>query len=274
MLSIIFLILCIIITMIQHTFSLLDGIGERFERHLWRRGILTWDDFCSCDEILGINPLRKNSYDSQLMDLSNALLKGNSEFFASVMKRSEHWRLFEEFGDEAVCLDIETNGLHFKDGGYITLIGLYDGFDWKYLLRGENLTPQNLYRELSGYKYLITFSGTIFDMPFIANSFPNLKINIPHFDLCTASRKLGIKGGLKKIETLFDIPRDDSVRGFNGYDAVRLWRNFQKGSPEARELLLTYNMQDTINLLTLANIFYKMMRNHSGIDNYTGIRNV
>ncbi len=260
--------------MIRNTFSLLNGIGERFERYLWRKGILTWDDFCNCEKITGINPARKDSYDRQLSELSSQLLKGNAEFFASVMKRSEHWRLFEEFRGEAVCLDIETNGLHYKYGGYITLIGLYDGFDWKYLIRGENLSSKNLYRELNGYKYLITFYGSVFDMPFILNSFPDLKINIPHYDLCTASRKLGIKGGLKKIETLFDIPRDDSVKGFNGYDAVRLWQRFQNGSFAARELLLKYNMQDTVNLFTLADILYKMMRRHSGIDNYTGVRNV
>jgi len=256
--------------MIRNTFSLLNGIGEKFERHLWRNGILTWDDFCNCKEISGIKPYRKNYYDDILNVLSCQLHKGNAEFFASVMRKTEHWRLFEEFRGQAVCLDIETNGLHYKYGGYITLVGLYDGFDRKYLLRGENLTQENLCRELSGYKYLITFSGTMFDVPFIVSSFPEIEFNIPHFDLCIASRRLGIRGGLKKIETMFDISRDASVKGFNGYDAVKLWRHFQKGSLEARELLLIYNMQDTENLLGLADILYKMMRSRSGIEEYTG----
>ncbi len=228
--------------MIRNTFSLLNGIGERFERRLWSRGIITWDDFCQCSEILGINPLKKKLYDSQLNILSNELINANAKFFASAIKRAEHWRLFEEFKGDIVCLDIETNGLHFRYGGYITLVGFYNGFDWKYLIRGENLTAENLKRELDGYKYLITFYGAVFDMPFLVNSFPEITFNIPHFDLCVAARKLGIKGGMKKIEEFFGIPRDDSVKGFNGYDAVKLWRHFQNGSLEARQLLLNYNI--------------------------------
>lgn len=259
--------------MIRNTFSLLNGIGERFERRLWRKGILTWDDFCNCSEIIGIKPLNKNLYDSRLNILSNELIKGNAEFFASALKRTEHWRLFEEFKGDVVCLDIETNGLHFRYGGYITLVGLYNGFDWKYLIRGENLTSENLLKELNGYKYLITFYGAVFDVPFLLNSFPEVKLNIPHFDLCIAARKLGIKGGMKKIEDFFDIPRDASVKGFNGYDAVKLWQHFQRGSLEARQLLLNYNMYDTVNLLKLADILYQMLKSRSGIDSYTGEKN-
>lgn len=259
--------------MIRNTFSLLNGIGEKFERRLWRNGILTWDDFCNRSQIFGINHSKKNLYDGQLNILSNELLKGNAQFLATAIKRNEHWRLFEEFKGDVVCLDIETNGLHFKYGGYITMVGLYDGLDWKYLIKGETLSSKNLLKELNGYKYLITFSGAGFDVPFLRNSFPDVKFNIPHFDLCIAARKLGIKGGMKKIEDFFGIPRDDSVKGFNGYDAVKLWRHCQKGSLEARQLLLNYNMYDTINLLRLADILYKMLRSRSGIDSYTGEKN-
>lgn len=247
---------------------LLNGIGEKFERRLWQRGILTWDDFRNLDVIPGLNPFRKNLYDNELLKLSGELSRGNAEFFAHFIKRNQHWRLFEEFKGEAVCLDIETNGLHMRYGGYITLVGLYDGIEWRYLIKDENLTPQNLYRALKGYKYLITFGGTFFDIPFLENSFSNIRINIPHFDLCCASQKLGLKGGLKKLEALYGISRDESVSGFNGYDAVKLWRYTQKGSLQARELLLRYNMHDTVNLYYLADILYKTLRNQTGIDNY------
>ncbi len=254
--------------MIRHTFSVLNGIGEKFERHLWRKGILTWDDFLSRENVTGLSFHRKELYNNELKKLSGELLKGNAEFFFHFIKRNQHWRLFEEFKGDAVCLDIETNGLPIRYGGYITLVGFYDGFEWRYLMKDENLTPHNLYRELNGYKYLITFAGTAFDIPFLKNSFSNLKINIPHFDLCTASRKLSIKGGLKKLEALYGIERDESVAGFDGYDAVKLWRHYQKGSLEARELLLTYNRYDTVNLFKLADILYSAMRTHSGIDYY------
>ncbi len=260
--------------MIRHTFSILNGIGERFEHRLWRSGILTWDDFCRCKEILGIPTLKKLLYNSQLNILSDELNNRNSEFLASNIKKADHWRLFEEFKGDAVCLDIETNGLHYKYGGYITMVGLYNGFEWRYLIRGENLTSRNLSKELKGYKYLITFYGLVFDVPFLLNYFSDIRLNIPHFDLCMAARKLGINGGMKKIEDLFGIPRDLSVQGFNGYDAVKLWRLYQNGNLEARYLLMRYNMQDTVNLFRLAEIFYKMLRDRSGIDNYIGAKSV
>ncbi|MDH5203835.1 MAG: exonuclease, partial [Nitrospirota bacterium] len=96
--------------MIRHTFSVLNGIGEKLERHIWRRGILTWNDFSNYREIEGISPERKRVYDNQLMQFSSELSIGNAEYFAQIMKRREHWRLFDVFKKEAVCLDIETNG--------------------------------------------------------------------------------------------------------------------------------------------------------------------
>jgi len=255
--------------MIRQTFSLLNGIGEKLERHIWRKGILTWDDFCNCREIEGISPERKIIYDNQLLQASMELSFGNAEYFARIMKRREHWRLFDEFKNDAVCLDIETNGFQAGRGGYVTVVGFYDGHDWKSLVRGENLTTESLNRALSGYKCLITFSGAIFDVPFLLRSFPGVRFDIPHFDLCFAARRLGINGGLKKLEVLFGINRDESVKGMNGYDAVRLWEQTKNGSLEARELLLTYNREDTMSLLGIAEILYERLKHSTGIEEYS-----
>jgi uncharacterized protein YprB with RNaseH-like and TPR domain len=255
---------------IRHTFSLLNGVGERLERHIWRKGILTWDDFCRCEEIDGISPERKRLYDNQLMQCSAELGAGNAEFFAKTMKRREHWRLFDAFKDGAVCLDIETNGFQAGAGGYATVVGLYDGYDWRSLIYGENLTAGNLNKELSGYKCLITFFGASFDIPFLLRTLPGVRFDIPHFDLCFSARRLGMQGGLKRLETLFGIERDESVKGMNGYDAVKLWGDAGRGSLEARERLLTYNREDTINLMTLADIIYKKMKTSTGIEEHIG----
>lgn len=255
--------------MIRHTFSLLNGIGEKLERVLWKRGILTWDKFCTCKEIDGISPERKKLYDDQLAQASMELGVGNAEYFARIMKRREHWRLFDAFRDGAVCLDIETNGFQPGQGGYVTVVGLYDGHDWKSFVRGENLTTEGLNHALKGYKCLITFYGAAFDIPFLLRSFPGVRFDIPHFDLCFAARRLELNGGLKKLETLFGIERDEAVKGMSGYDAVKLWEQARKGNAEARELLLTYNREDTMNLLQLADILYQRMRSSTGIEEYT-----
>jgi len=253
---------------IKHTFSLLNGIGERLERRLWGNGILKWDDFCSLKDIEGISPEQKKAYDDQLTQCTLELSMGNAEYFAKIMKRREHWRLFDVFKNEAVCLDIETNGFQSRQGGYVTVVGIYDGHDWRCLIRGENLTAENLNRELAGYKCLITFYGASFDIPFLFRSLPGVRFDIPHFDLCFAARRLGINGGLKKLETMFGIERDDTIKGMNGYDAVKLWGHAASGSSEALELLLTYNREDTINLLGLADILYQNLRESTGIEKY------
>jgi uncharacterized protein YprB with RNaseH-like and TPR domain len=67
---------------------------------------------------------------------------------------------------------------------------------------------------------------------------------------------------------MFGIERDDAVRGMNGYDAVKLWGHAANGSSEALELLLTYNREDTINLLRLANLLYHDLKVSTGIEAY------
>ncbi len=73
---------------------------------------------------------------------------------------------------------------------------------------------------------------------------------------------------------MLGIERDESVKGMNGYDAVKLWEQAKRGSSEARELLLTYNMEDTKNLLEIAGVLYGRMRTLSGIEECTGEKKV
>jgi hypothetical protein len=79
---------------------------------------------------------------------------------------------------------------------------------------------------------------------------------MPHFDLCFAARRLGLSGGLKRIEQELGIRRDISVRGLDGWDAVRLWSRSCGGDAAARELLLAYNAADVDNLAPLAELLY------------------
>ncbi len=254
--------------MIKNTFCLLDGIGEKLERRLWREGILTWDDFIGADELLGFSEERKSFFDDCLLQDSKELLADNAAYFSQRIRRREHWRLFDFFKGDAVCLDIETNGLQPNNGGFMTVVGLYDGYEYRSLVRGENLTAQNLSRELSRYKCLVTFYGAAFDIPFIMRSFSEIKFDLPHFDLCFAAKRLGMKGGLKRLGQALDIVRDESVQGLDGYDAVKLWEHAKRGSREAMETLVRYNREDTVNLMQIASIFYDRLRQSTGIEEY------
>jgi uncharacterized protein YprB with RNaseH-like and TPR domain len=254
--------------MIRNTFSILHGIGERLERRLWKSGILTWEDFISAQDIDFINPCKKTFFDEHLSSALRELENANAGYFATIIRRREHWRLFDVFRGEAACLDIETNGFMPGNGGYVTVVGVYDGFDYRCFTRGENLTTENLKKEFSRYKYLITFFGAGFDVPYLMKAMPDLKFDIPHFDICFSSKKLGFRGGLKKLEVLLGIERDEAVRDFDGYDAIKLWEHAKRGSVEALELLKVYNREDTVNLSTIADIVYEKLCLQTGIREY------
>ncbi|HHW20207.1 ribonuclease H-like domain-containing protein [Thermodesulfovibrio thiophilus] len=257
--------------MIKNSFILLDGIGEKRERKLWKEGILTWEDFFQYQKILDIDYERKKLYDEFLYKALEALQNRDCCFFTKNLRKREHWRLFEDLLNNAVCLDIETNGYTVEKGGHVTVVGLYSPTGYQALVKGENLTGESLQQALDEYKYLITFYGSIFDIPFLKTEFPNLKIDhLPHFDLFFAAKRLGIQGGLKKLETLFLIEREDELKGLNGYDAIKLWQSYLKGSIDSLELLISYNRADTENLFYIGKIFYDMLRSQIGIEEFIG----
>lgn len=247
---------------------ILDGIGQRLERRLWREGILTWNHFLDAKKTSFINPQRKKFFDETLFFAYNELNEGNAEYFSATLKRYEHWRLFDVFRSDAAYLDIETNGLSPKSGGYVTLVGIYDGNEYKCFIRGENLTADALYEELSKYKYLITFFGSVFDIPFLKSCFRGLRFDIPHFDLCFGARRLGLRGGLKSLEPCFGIQRKDEIKGMDGYDAVLLWQEAERGCSRALDLLMLYNKEDTVNLFNIADIIYSRLKTLTGIEEY------
>jgi uncharacterized protein YprB with RNaseH-like and TPR domain len=254
--------------MIKNTFCILDGIGEKLERRLWREGILTWDDFTSAQSVLAFGSERKRMFDEALFHDDKELSAGNAGYFADRIRRREHWRLFDFFRENAVCLDIETSGFQPEAGGYVTVVGLYDGFDYKCLVKGENLNTENLKRELARYKCLVTFYGATFDVPFLQRTLGGVPFDIPHFDLCFAAKRLGYKGGLKKLEETLGIEREEAVKGLDGYDAVKMWDLSRKGSREALDLLIRYNREDTVNLMQIASLFYEKLRHSTGIEEY------
>lgn len=254
--------------MIENSFCILDGIGEKKEQKLWRDGILTWDDFVGAEDIKIFSPERKRLLNESLFRFQAELRSRNAGYFSRAVQRREQWRLFEAFRGETVCLDIETSGLMPDSGGYVTVVGLYDGYEYKCFLRDDNLSVEALNKELRNYKCLITFYGAAFDIPFLQRTFRGIEFPMPHFDLCFAAKRLGIKGGLKKLEHDFGIHRDESVQGLDGYDAVKLWEQARAGSTEALDRLICYNREDTVNLMQMAPILYERLKHSTGIEEY------
>lgn len=252
--------------MIKSTFTILEGIGRKTEKRLWAEGVKSWQDFLDSSNMPWISQIKKETYDQQLLEASEEIEKLNSRYFLDLLERRQHWRLFDSFKDHAVYLDIETTG-GSPNQGDLTVVGISNGRETKAFIQGINLTAENLEEAFYGARMLVTFYGSVFDIPFLRHKFPHLDLNLPHFDLCFATRRLGLKGGLKSVEAQVGIERDREVSWMNGWDAVIMWQAYRMfGRKQALDLLLKYNREDTENLTRLAQMVYQGLRRASGID--------
>lgn len=248
--------------MIRNTYIHLPGISQNTEKKIWEQGITDWNSFISKDKINKISPSKKIFYNNKLKEANHHLSNYNSEYFSGLMKPSETWRLFNYFKDDVVYLDIETDGLcRWND---ITVVGLFDGINTKTMIKDINLDFNTLKKELSRYKLIVTFNGASFDLPFIERRFPGTIPKVPHLDLRFACKKIGLSGGLKKIEEELGMRRRELVRGLDGGDALTLWKMYKgSGDEHYLNLLVEYNEEDIINLKRIAEHTYKELKNRA-----------
>ncbi len=245
--------------MIQNSFVFLERISSEKEKGLWQQGILNWDDFLRTKEIRGISAAAKKYYDRKIVEARRHLHLQNSSYFCDKLPAKEQWRLYEFFKEEAVYLDIETDGL--SDNNDVTLVGLFDGFDTKTMIRRVNLDWQLLRKELQKYKIIVTFNGSVFDIPFMKKRYGEIIPQIPHYDLRFCCSRLGLNGGLKKVEKQLNIRRSQIVENLYGGDAVQLYRMWRgSGDDYYLRLLVEYNEEDVINLKRIADYAYSELK--------------
>ncbi len=246
--------------MIKNTFLILERISEKKEKNLWSQGIKKWDDFLRAEKIKGIQSYTKKYYDRKIKEAVHKLYTFNSGYFVKKIPRTEHWRLYDFFKEDAVFLDIETSGL--EQDAYVSVIGLFDGINTKIMVKNINLNFNILKKELENYKIIITFNGSSFDLPRLERIYPKIIPDIPHFDLRHACSRVGLSGGLKQIEKKLGIKRkNEIVEKLYGGDIVKLWRRFvATGDDYYLNLLIEYNEEDVINLRQIADIVYEKLR--------------
>ena len=242
--------------MLESTFIFLKGVGEYTERRIWDDGVTTWEAFLSAPGLPGISSARKSLYDPAVAAAREQLLRRNARYFSRCLKPRDQWRLLDAFRDRTVFLDIETTGTGPHESE-VTMVGLYGAGRMTTLIRNESLTFQRLADELDRYDVIVTFFGSAFDLPFLKAKYPRLQLDQPHVDLCFAARRLGYHGGLKQIEATLGIARHSSVQGMDGWEAVRLWHQWQTGDEQALSRLVTYNAADTKNLEPLTEHLYR-----------------
>ena len=153
-------------------------------------------------------------------------------------------------------LDIETTGF-IGGNSYPTVVGIAVDFPGDCLttqLVGDRITPGAVLHVLEGVTTIYTFNGAGFDLPFLAwKPGVDLRRRFEHQDLMRVSRRAGLEGGLKVIETALGIPRN--LPDMRGYDAVLLWEMYlREDNPSALDMLLEYNREDVENLRVLRNI--------------------
>ena len=236
--------------MLQNTFQLVPGLGPVRERRLWSSGVTTWSDLA-----VRPGPVVSDRADPLLRaavsDAMAALRRGDVDRLASTLPASEHWRLFDAFGDDATYLDIETGDDVWGHEG-ISAIGFLDREGPRLLLAGRDL---HLFPALARkWSLLVTFNGLSFDAPILRRAFPDWVPPVCHIDLRHLLARLGHHGGLKRIETeisALNLMRPPHLRAIDGWDACRLFRRGREGDRTALRLFAEYNLYDVVNLRTL-----------------------
>jgi uncharacterized protein YprB with RNaseH-like and TPR domain len=249
--------------MLEHTFIHLPDFGPRRERRLWESGISAWDDFIAR---FGDSQYHR-SLCGRIKRSSDALKARDAAFFSEALPKGEAWRAFPSFSRVAY-VDIETTGLA-PATDYMTVVGLFDGEKVHSYVHGVNLA--DFRRDIAEYDTVITFNGSMFDLPFIRKSFPGIRLPPLHVDLRFLLASLDVRGGLKKIEQHFGMEREDDLKGMNGYDAVLLWQRYLKRKePAVLDRLVRYNAADITNLKALMEWAYREKRARTGFDEISG----
>ena len=243
--------------MLQSTFVHAPWIGYRSEARLWREGLRTWDEFLDGDPQLRGGRERRKAARQEIERSRTRLRAGDYRYFARRLRPKDQWRAIGEWGDRAVFLDIETTGLR-RNRHHVTLIGLHDGRRMRQFIEGVDL--DEFPAAIAKAPMIVTFNGSRFDLPFLQSWRPQLRFEQIHADLLYPLHALGLAGGLKAIEVELGIERSEETRNLHGYDAVRLWKQFERGDEGALDILLEYNRQDVENLRPLMEYAYESLR--------------
>ena len=239
--------------MLTNTFIHIQGIGAITEQRLWDSGLRDWESF-SEDLPIPIPAGRKYFLEKGIAESKRHLASRKPSYFSKLLPSNQSWRLFPEFRETTVYLDIETTGLD-RYCNDITTIALYDGESIQTYVQGQNL--EDFIEDIQKYKVIVSYNGKSFDIPFIEHYF-NIRLDHAHIDLRYIFYSLGFKGGLKGCESQLGLNRGD-LKDIDGFFAVLLWGEYQRsGDQRTLDTLLAYNIQDTINLENLIVTAYSM----------------
>ena len=243
--------------MLENTFIHIPGLGSETEKSLWDQGCLNWQDLLGGIDSFSTGQAERSVVKRTIEKSLKGLEKRDGSFFRRGLGLKDAWRAYPDFKDSCLYVDIETDG--GQSGSSITTIGMYDGVEFKCLIKGKDL--QEFPDIASQYGMVVTFYGANFDLPMLEKKFACYRFNQIHLDLCPTLRQIGIAGGLKRIEKQLGISRGEDTDGLGGLDAIRLWRRYSTlGDDQALETLIAYNREDVINMEYLAQYAYDNLK--------------
>src|SRR5918996_1091793 len=227
--------------MLENTFRHLSGYGVLRERRLWAQGICDWNSYEERSQSqLSLFSQLGGITRSELEESRRALAAGDADFFAVRLPKPEHYRIALAYPEDVLFLDIETTGLSlFYDE--ITLIGMSLGGEYRFHVAGQPLC--SISDLAARAKCVVTFNGTLFDLKFLRQTHPELRLPIAHVDLRFVARAVGLRGGQKEIERMLGFQRL-SAGDMSGEAAPLLWHEYLMGNAEAFKRLVEYNRAD------------------------------
>lgn len=147
--------------------------------------------------------------------------------------------------EPVIFLDIETTGLsRYYDE--ITLVGY--AMDRHYDVHVAGDDPERLVAALKAARSLVTFNGTLFDLPFLRKAFCGLELPSRHVDLRYLAKRAGLTGGQKAVESRLGVVVRKGLDGVDGAEAVLLWHQYLRGDRAALRRLIAYNEADVIGM--------------------------
>jgi len=236
--------------MLKYTFQHIEGIGSSKEVNLWQSGILTWEDYY--DKYSYKNTLFPDEPFVSILNSSIEAFKNeDANFFAKKLNSQEYYRIALSFPKDVMFLDIETTGLS-KYYDHITQIGW--SFQNQYNVYYKGLLKDDFIDAIKRAKCVVTYNGSIFDIPFIKNEFPGIEFPLCQIDLRFFSKRFGYSGGLKKIENKIGYIRDFDDKEITGEIAPVLWHKYKEGNTKALKQLIQYNRADVESMKLLLDI--------------------
>jgi len=232
---------------IENSFIPVEGVGETTERRIWREGVTTWESFDPAVDVAGVGSTTADRIESFIAEALTHLDDGDSAYFDRTFPGGALAALRELPRGDLLFRHRDDRPRRTPRSGDDGELPPGRGDDHARRRRGSHrgAAPRAVRRRQPA-RDVQRAPGSMFP----SSRPPSTSRSTRPLDLMYPCKRIGLSGGLKPIEKEIGIERDRP--DLSGRDAVRLWREYERGDDDALDTLVSYNREDTKNLRTLA----------------------